>query len=128
MHSLVYIISSLGVIGLDISGIYRHFKGKQYRVFSQVCDMDTGDTFVFYQQLYAPYQYWIRPWDNFFSNIEFNGSIVSRFVKIQEIDEPFSLMTSNRIQIIHSETLRIYKLQFFDDKYFVKCTKRIAKL
>ncbi len=75
---------------MDISGIYHHFKGKDYRVISLAIDVDTDEKYVFYQQLYDPYKFWIRPHSLFFSEKEMNGKLVPRFIKVSDDNEPFS--------------------------------------
>lgn len=43
-------------------GIYRHFKhGNRYRVFGEYMRPETGEVFVAYAALYAPYARMVRP-------------------------------------------------------------------
>ena len=92
---------------MSISGVYRHYKGKYYRVCFRAEDKDTGEAFVLYRQMYEPYGYWIRPWDMFFGLRTENGSAEPRFVKIAEDLEE---TVPENAEIVHSETLARYSL------------------
>ena len=42
-------------------GIYRHYKGQLYQVFSVAQHSETQEAHVVYQCLYGDYSMWIRP-------------------------------------------------------------------
>ena len=42
-------------------GLYRHFKGKEYRVLFTARHSETQELMVVYQALYGPGGYWVRP-------------------------------------------------------------------
>ena len=44
-----------------LPGLYRHFKGGQYRVIGPVRHSESGETLVLYQALYGEKGYWVRP-------------------------------------------------------------------
>jgi hypothetical protein len=50
--------------------IYRHFKGKIYQIITLAHDSETLSDMVVYQQLYAPYEAYVRPLDMFMSEVD----------------------------------------------------------
>lgn len=60
---------------------YRHYKGKDYRVFGLVIHSETLETLVHYECLYPNKlgQFWVRPIDNFCSSLEVDGKTQPRF-------------------------------------------------
>jgi hypothetical protein len=68
----------------DIQGLYRHYKGKNYRVLRKAKHSKTLEEFVVYQALTGDGETWIRPATLFFENVQVNGSAIPRFVKIEE--------------------------------------------
>jgi hypothetical protein len=50
--------------------IYRHFKGKIYQIITLAHDSETLADMVVYQQLYAPYEAYVRPLDMFMSEVD----------------------------------------------------------
>jgi hypothetical protein len=50
--------------------IYRHFKGKIYQIVTLAHDSETFADVVVYQQLYAPYEVYVRPLDMFMSLVD----------------------------------------------------------
>lgn len=42
-------------------GIYRHYKGPQYRVFGAARHSESEEWVVVYQSLYGDYGLWVRP-------------------------------------------------------------------
>ena len=52
--------------------IYRHFKGNVYQIITIARHSETKMKMVVYQQLYAPYEVYVRPLDMFMSKIDRN--------------------------------------------------------
>ena len=50
--------------------IYRHFKGNVYQIITIARHSETKMKMVVYQQLYAPYEVYVRPLDMFMSKID----------------------------------------------------------
>ncbi len=64
-------------------GIYRHYKGKDYRVFFVANHSETQEPHAVYQCLYGDYSYWIRPLSMFMETVEIDGKTLPRFELIQ---------------------------------------------
>lgn len=64
-------------------GIYRHFKGKYYRVigFGRDCN-DPENGLVYYQALYGNKDYWVRPVKEFLNFVNKGDYTGYRFVKV----------------------------------------------
>ncbi|MDF3000196.1 MAG: hypothetical protein K0Q48_315 [Bacillota bacterium] len=63
-------------------GLYRHFKGNQYRVLSLGRHSETLEPMVVYQALYGDYGIWVRPAHMWNEVVEHEGRSVSRFESI----------------------------------------------
>lgn len=50
--------------------IYRHFKGNIYQIITLARHSEDGMKMVVYQQLYAPYEVYVRPLEMFMSRID----------------------------------------------------------
>lgn len=50
--------------------IYRHFKGNMYQIITLARHSEDGAKMVVYQQLYAPYEVYVRPLEMFMSRID----------------------------------------------------------
>ncbi len=66
-------------------GIYRHYKGKTYRVFEVVRHSETLEEMVYYECLYENDlgRLWVRPMQMFLGEIEIDGRKVERFALIE---------------------------------------------
>ncbi len=66
--------------------IYRHFKGNIYQIITLARHSENGMKMVVYQQLYAPYEVYVRPLEMFMSKIDArkypNETQLYRFEKI----------------------------------------------
>lgn len=62
------------------TGLYRHYKGKMYRVLGVARHSETGEWFVVYQKQYEDYGFAIRPYDMFRESVMYNGRSMLRFV------------------------------------------------
>ena len=94
---------------MNVPGIYRHYKGKYYCAFSRAADEDTGEVFVLYRQMYAPFGYWLRPQEMFLGPQEVNGVSVPRFEKVSDLP-PDMCSLPGGVSLTHSETLEQYDL------------------
>jgi hypothetical protein len=50
--------------------VYRHFKGNIYQILTLAYDSETLSRMVVYQQLYAPYEAYVRPLEMFMSKVD----------------------------------------------------------
>ncbi|WP_394561886.1 DUF1653 domain-containing protein [Aquipseudomonas alcaligenes] len=64
-------------------GLYRHYKGPQYRVFGSARHSETDEWVVVYQALYGDFGLWVRPLEMFCSTVELDGETVPRFALIE---------------------------------------------
>ncbi len=71
-------------------GIYRHYKGFEYKVLGVARHSETLEELVVYQALYADYGLWVRPIEMFNSNVEVDGVVQKRFSFIAESRAPES--------------------------------------
>jgi len=65
-------------------GIYRHFKGNEYRVLSVAKHSETLEDYVVYQALYGEKGLWVRPLAMFTEEIIRNGNSIKRFEFVGE--------------------------------------------
>jgi hypothetical protein len=71
--------------GSDIKqGVYRHYKGNNYRVLFVAKHSETAEDMVVYQCLYGNYGYWVRPKSMFEEDVMVDGKMVKRFEYIGE--------------------------------------------
>ncbi|WP_019553126.1 DUF1653 domain-containing protein [Propionispira raffinosivorans] len=69
---------------MDIqSGIYRHYKGKEYRVLFIAKHSETVEEMVVYQALYGECGYWVRPKKMFMESVNVGGQLMPRFQYIK---------------------------------------------
>ncbi|MWV16081.1 DUF1653 domain-containing protein [Pseudomonas sp. L-22-4S-12] len=64
-------------------GLYRHYKGPQYRVFGVARHSETEEDVVVYQALYGEFGLWVRPLEMFCGTVEVDGETVPRFALIE---------------------------------------------
>jgi len=69
-------------------GIYRHYKGGEYRVLNEVVNSETKEDFVLYQDVRDEKKIWVRPKKMFIEEVEIKGEKKPRFefIKEEEID------------------------------------------
>jgi hypothetical protein len=60
-------------------GIYRHYKGRDYRVIGLARHSETLAPLVVYQALYGEHGLWVRPQPMFQETVAHAGRIVARF-------------------------------------------------
>ncbi|QQS43912.1 DUF1653 domain-containing protein [Candidatus Roizmanbacteria bacterium] len=66
-------------------GIYRHYKGKEYRVHGVARHSETLEDYVIYEPLYkSDSAFWIRPLSMFTETVSINGKKAPRFEFIRE--------------------------------------------
>ena len=89
----------------EISGKYKHFKGKCYEVYCVACG-DRGEKYVLYQQCYGDESFWIRPYEMFFQTVILDdGSTTQRFTRTTKQ----KLKTVNKIRkLIDLKLLKAY--------------------
>ncbi|CAI8806737.1 MULTISPECIES: DUF1653 domain-containing protein [Pseudomonas] len=71
-------------------GVYRHYKGPEYRVFGTARHSETEEWVVFYQALYGEFGLWVRPLSMFLESVEVDGEQVPRFALVKAETELFS--------------------------------------
>jgi hypothetical protein len=71
-------------------GLYRHYKGPEYRVFGVAKHSETEEEVVFYQALYGEYGLWVRPLNMFLESVEVDGEQVPRFALVTAEPDLFS--------------------------------------
>ncbi len=68
---------------VQIGGMYRHYKGNQYKVLHVARHTETEEALVIYQALYGEYDIWARPLDMFLETVILpDGSVVPRFALV----------------------------------------------
>lgn len=69
---------------LKIGGIYRHYKGKTYKVIDLARHSETLEWLVVYECLYdnPEAKIWVRPLPMFLEEVQVDGKLVPRFAYI----------------------------------------------
>jgi hypothetical protein len=62
-------------------GLYRHYKGKLYRVYTVARHSETEEELVVYRALYGDGGVWVRPLAMFTEIVERDGSTGQRFAR-----------------------------------------------
>ena len=65
-------------------GLYRHYKGNEYRVLGLARHTETEEMLVVYQALYGLKGMWVRPAAMFVESVVIGGRRVLRFERIGE--------------------------------------------
>jgi hypothetical protein len=63
-------------------GLYRHYKGNDYRVLHLARHSETREALVVYQALYGDHGLWVRPAAMFLETVEVHGRRVPRFTSL----------------------------------------------
>ncbi|HEY8331914.1 MAG TPA: DUF1653 domain-containing protein [Pseudomonas sp.] len=75
------------------TGLYRHYKGREYRVLGLARHSETEEELVVYQALYGDYGLWVRPLAMFRETVEVEGETLPRF----------ALVRSERVEFRYAE-------------------------
>ena len=65
-------------------GVYRHFKGNEYRLLCVARHSETLEPMVVYQALYGDRGGWVRPLSMWDETVERDGAVYKRFTYIGE--------------------------------------------
>lgn len=60
-------------------GLYKHFRGGEYRVLDVAIHSETDELMVVYRPLYGDKKLWVRPLTMFTELVEYQGELVQRF-------------------------------------------------
>ena len=93
---------------------YRHFKGGQYQVTAIARDANTEEKLVVYQALYGEEEFWVRPYEEFASEVDRekypDAEQTWRFEKIEEPQQMNPLL----LRFLEAESYRD-KLELFQE-------------
>ena len=64
-------------------GLYRHYKGPEYRVLGVARHSESEEEVVVYQALYGEFGLWVRPLAMFTSEVELDSERVPRFALVE---------------------------------------------
>ena len=67
-----------------IGGIYRHYKGNNYKLLAIAKHSETLEEMAVYQALYGEMGIWVRPLAMFNEMIEKDGQLIHRFQLIKK--------------------------------------------
>ncbi|MFA5052438.1 MAG: DUF1653 domain-containing protein [Parcubacteria group bacterium] len=65
-------------------GVYRHYKGHEYKFIGVAKHSETMEELVIYEDITDPLLLWARPKEMFLSDVEYNGQTIKRFTWIRE--------------------------------------------
>lgn len=71
---------------VHIGGLYRHFKGNQYKVLHLARHSETLEELVVYQALYGDRGVWVRPAAMFAGTVTQEGASVPRFAYLGQAE------------------------------------------
>ncbi|SDH44128.1 DUF1653 domain-containing protein [Pseudomonas panipatensis] len=77
------------------TGLYRHYKGQQYRVVGVARHSESDEPLVIYQALYGEFGLWARPLSMFTEAVEVDGELVPRFALITPENDPLKLVEAS---------------------------------
>ena len=63
-------------------GLYRHYKGQEYRVIGTARHSETEEELVVYQALYGEFGLWVRPLSMFTETVQVDGEQIARFALV----------------------------------------------
>lgn len=66
------------------TGIYRHYKGPEYKVYELAQHSETEEQLVVYRPLYGEGKLWVRPLTMFVENVFFEGETRPRFEWVRD--------------------------------------------
>ena len=89
--------------------VYRHSKGKMYKVQGIAVHFETGEAMIIYQEMYGDNITYVRPYESFIENFTFTPTGV----------EPAVTTTEKEPQ--ESPMLRFLDTDDFDEKYEILC-------
>ena len=69
---------------LVIGGIYKHYKGNEYKVIGVAKHSETLQELVVYQALYGEMGLWVRPKTMFLETIQKEGKEIERFAFVRK--------------------------------------------
>lgn len=85
--------------------VYKHFKGNIYQIISIALDSETLEQVVVYQQLYSPFQMYVRPLEMFLSKTDKDkypeATQEYRFEKLEQA----MLQTDVKVQAINAHVM-----------------------
>ncbi len=68
------------------AGLYRHYKGGEYKVYEVATHSETEESLVVYRPLYGAAALWVRPLAMFTELLEYKGEMVARFELLKADD------------------------------------------
>lgn len=89
--------------------VYRHSKGKMYKVQGIAVHFETGEAMVIYQEMYGDNITYVRPYESFIENFTFTPT------GVQTDDTP------TEKEPLESPMLRFLDTDDFDEKYEILC-------
>lgn len=69
---------------IKINGIYKHYKGRLYKVIAIGTHTETNENLIIYEAQYGNHLIWCRPFSMWNDIVEYNGNNVKRFELIEE--------------------------------------------
>ena len=65
------------------AGLYRHYKGNEYRVITIARHSETLEPMVVYQAQYGDQDVWVRPANMWNEEVEHDGKRIRRFIPVK---------------------------------------------